>query len=125
MLEVKPCDITTTASFCKTNKITYTDGVTTLISATENDATLGSLVYDITDNKMLIKYIEPINDLLLADAILRSALFIAANKNIMDIYWKEPVPSELIEKLGFVKNIKDSSIDVTNLFSSCESCKKS
>ena len=124
MLQVKPCDDATAKTFCEAESVEYINGVTTLITATENNETLGSLVYDILGNKMVIKYIEPVNDLLLSDGILRSALFIAANKSIMDIYFINPVPYELIDKLGFVKKKEDNSIDVTNLFSSCKSCKK-
>ena len=125
MLEVKPIDSSAAKKYCNTKKIEYINGTTTVISAIEQGSTLGTLVYDIADNKMIIKFIEPTDDFILADGIFRSALFIAANKSIMDIYWQSPVPNDLINKLGFVKDEQEKSIDVTNLFSSCESCKKS
>ena len=125
MLEVKPIENNEAIVYCKNKNIRFNDGVTTVISAVEKGETLGSLIYDIIDNKMVIRFIEPIDDFILADGILRSALFIAANKSIMDVFWENPVPYDLISKLGFVKNKEECSIDVTNLFSSCENCKKS
>ena len=125
MLEVKPIENNEAIVYCKNKNIKFNDGVTTVISAVEKGETLGSLIYDIIDNIMVIRFIEPIDDFILADGILRSALFIAANKSIMDVFWENPVPYDLISKLGFVKNKEECSIDVTNLFSSCENCKKS
>ena len=84
---------------------------------------LGTLLYETANGKMDIIKILPQDDKLMADSMLRSALFIAANRGIFDVFWKETVPDELIKQLGFVKNITNKSIDVTNLFSSCKNCK--
>ena len=123
MVEVKAVSPDKAKEVCENIGLEYKSGTSVLL-ATEGDKMLGSCVYDVADNVMTIRNITPEDDFVMADSLLRSALFVAANKGIFDVYWAENIKAELISKLGFIKNASNCSIDVTNLFSSCENCKK-
>lgn len=124
MVEVNKTTPENTKNICKTADLEYREGITTAILAVEKGKDLGSCIYDIKADEMIIRHINPSEDFIMADSLLRSALFIAANKGIMDVFWADNISEELILKLGFVKNLTNCSIDVTNLFSSCKNCKK-
>lgn len=56
---------------------------------------LGISLFDITKDKAIIKYIEPLNDVSLADGILRSTLHIAAERFVMNVFYdSETVPED-------------------------------
>lgn len=85
---------------------------------------LGFSLFDITKDKAVIKYIEPLNDLSLADGILRSTLHVAAERFVMNAFYdSKTVPEDFFEKLGFIKDRKDKSLNIDKLFESCCSCK--
>ena len=123
MVEVKAIPSDKAKEKCAEIGLEYKSGTSVLL-ATEGEKVLGSCVYDIDCNQMTLRDISPQEDFVMADSLLRSALFVAANKGIFEVCWAENIKAELISKLGFVKNITNCSIDVTNLFSSCENCKK-
>lgn len=124
MVEVKATSTENGQAVCKDLGLEYIEGETKVLLATENGKHLGSCVYDVKGDTMTLRDITPSDSFVMADSLLRSALFVAANKGIFNVYWAENIDAELILKLGFVKNITNCSIDVTNLFSSCENCKK-
>ncbi len=124
MVEVKATSCEKGQAVCNTLGLEYRLGETTVLLATENGKQIGSCVYDVKGDTMIIRDITPSDNFVMADSLLRSALFVAANKGIFNVFWAENISAELILKLGFVKNITNCSIDVTNLFSSCENCKK-
>ena len=124
MVEVKATSTENGQAVCKDLGLEYIKGETKVLLATENGKHLGSCVYDVKGDTMTLRDITPSDSFVMADSLLRSALFVAANKGIFNVYWAENIDAELILKLGFVKNITNCSIDVTNLFSSCENCKK-
>lgn len=122
MVEVKKLEKDETKAEFQKADIPFSDNCFA-IAAKQGDEVLGTLLYETANGKMDIIKILPQDDKLMADSMLRSAMFIAANRGIFDVFWKETVPDELIKQLGFVKNITNKSIDVTNLFSSCKNCK--
>lgn len=124
MVEVKATTNENGQAVCNSLGLEYIEGETTVLLATEKDKQIGSCVYDVKGDVMTLRDITPADDYVMADSLLRSALFVAANKGIFNVCWAEKVSADLVLKLGFVKNITNCSIDVTNLFSSCENCKK-
>lgn len=124
MVEVKAAPSEIGQAVCTDLGLEYRAGETTVLQATEKGNQIGSCVYDVKGDTMTLRDITPSDNFVMADSLLRSALFVAANKGIFNVYWAEKINAELISKLGFVKNITNCSIDVTNLFSSCENCKK-
>ncbi|MEE0898582.1 MAG: hypothetical protein U0L88_13275 [Acutalibacteraceae bacterium] len=85
---------------------------------------LGFSLFDLNSDNAVIKYIEPLNDLSLADGILRSTLHIAAERFVMNVFYDDKtVPEDFFEKLGFIKDRQEKSLNIDKLFMSCGSCK--
>lgn len=94
-----------------------------LVTAKFNEEILGFCLYALDSDCITVYTLSPENDIMLADGILRSALHIAARRKILRAAYGENAPEELFEKLGFVKNKKERTLDISKLFSDC-SCKK-
>ncbi len=123
MVEVKELSQAETKELCAENQLSYLAEESRAISAFDGDEVLGTCLYNLKSKSVSIKLINPENDITMADSMLRSALFIAANRGIMEAYFEKPVSAELIERLGFLKNAEEKSIDITNLFNPCGGCK--
>lgn len=111
------------ARLFKDNNIEQNENSLCLI-ANDGEKDLGFSLFDITKDKMLIKYIEPLNDLSLADGILRSTLHIAAQRFVTDVYYDTTTDKDVFEKLGFIKDKSKKTLNVDKLFMSCQSCKR-
>lgn len=92
--------------------------------ATDGKKDFGFSLFDITKEKMVIKYIEPLDDLGLADGILRSTLHIACERFVMKAYYESTVPESFFEKLQFIKDKEEKSLNIDKLFISCCNCNK-
>lgn len=119
MVEVKELSVDKVQQLYSENNLEFCDETAAAISAFDGEKVLGTCLYDITATAVTIRLILPSNDLTMADSMLRSALFIAANRGIMEAYFKKPVTEELIKKLGFLGNAEKKTIDITNLFNPC------
>ena len=104
------------------NNISYNESSSCLIAA-DGEEILGFCLFDIDDKKMLVKYIEPLNDVFLADGVLRSTLHIAAERGIINTFYDGTVSDEFLKKIGFIKDEKEKSLDIDKLFKSCCDCK--
>ena len=93
-----------------------------VVIATERGNKIGFCLYDLTDKKMLVKKIEPISDIPLADGILRSTLHVAAERSIMDTFYEGEELENLFEKIDFIKSKEEKSLKIDKLFSSCCNC---
>ena len=116
-------DTEKTARLFKENGIEQNQNSLCLV-ANDGKTDLGFSLFDITKEKMTVKYIEPLKDLSLADGILRSTLHIAAQRFVMDVFYDETVPESFFEKLGFIKDKEKKTLNIDKLFMSCGSCKK-
>ena len=94
------------------------------VTAADRAEVLGFCLYDLDKEKIVIRYIEPLSDLGLADGILRSTLHIAAERSIMNAYYAESCPENFFDKLKFIKNKEEKTLDIDKLFKSCCSCGK-
>ncbi len=83
---------------------------------------LGFCLYDLDNQKMTVKYIEPLQDIALADGILRSTLHIAAERNILNAFYADTVPEDFLKKINFIKDENEKQIDIDKLFKSCCNC---
>lgn len=90
--------------------------------AHNGDEILGFCLFDLDDKKMVIRYIEPLNDIGLADGILRSTLHIAAERFVMDTFYSDTLSEEFLEKIQFIKDKTQKRLDIDKLFKSCCSC---
>lgn len=104
------------------NNISYNENSSCLVAA-DKDEILGFCLFDIDNKKMLIKYIEPLNDVFLADGVLRSTLHIAAERGVMNAFYEDTVSTEFLKKIGFIKDENKKSLDIDKLFKSCCDCK--
>ena len=85
---------------------------------------LGRCLYFIDDNSITIAHIEPVEDILMADGILRCALHVADFRNISDAFYLDSVPIEVLKKLDFIKNEADKSLKIEKLHQSSCNCEK-
>lgn len=122
MLSIKQTDAAAAEKFCRECEIEFFEGITTAMLAKDGENTVGGVVFDLRENKMILRCIEPYSDTLMTDGMLRSALFFAANKNITDVRFCEKVDEPTVKKLGFLKNSEEKTVDITNLFSNCKNC---
>lgn len=80
---------------------------------------LGVCLYDIDDKGILIRELSPQDDIMLADGILRSALHVAAERSAMDARFSVEMPCEIFEKLGFILNKEERTLNIDKLFGGC------
>ena len=84
---------------------------------------LGFCLYELDAKKIVIHKVSPEDDIMLADGILRSALHVAAERSAMDARYSEFADEKLFEKLSFIKNQAERTLDIDKLFGGC-SCQK-
>ncbi len=104
------------------NDIIYNEN-SSCVLARDGEEILGFCLFDIDSERMLIKYIEPLNDIFLADGILRSTLHVAAERGIMNAFYDETLSEDFLNKIGFIKEREEKSLDIDKLFKSCCDCK--
>ena len=119
MVEVKELSSEKVQQLYSENNFSYAKETAAAITAFDGETALGTCLYDMTPKAITIRLISPDDNLTMADSMLRSALFIAANRGIMEAYFSEPVTVELIKRLGFLGNEEKKTIDITNLFNPC------
>lgn len=93
------------------------------VTAVNGQEQLGLCLFELDKQKITILHIEPLNDIPLADGILRSTLHVAAEKSIMDAFYADTVPEEFLEKINFIKEKSEKRLDINKLFQSCCNCK--
>ncbi len=94
-----------------------------VVTANDGTCVIGMSLYELTNDKMTVFYIEPVSDIPLADGILRSTLHIAAERSIMSAYYAEPMDVSFLKKVDFIKKEEEKSLQIDKLFKSCCSCK--
>ncbi len=92
--------------------------------ARAGDDVLGCCLFDIDTEKIVITALEPVNDIMLADGILRSALHIADYRGISEAYYSDTAPLDLLCTLDFIKNREEKSLKIEKLHESACNCKK-
>lgn len=93
------------------------------VAAMNGDEVLGLCLYNLDKEKMTVLHIEPLEDVALADGILRSTLHVAAERNIMKAFYGDTVPEDFLRKIAFIKNTQEKTLDMDKLFKSCCDCK--
>ncbi len=108
-------------NFYQQKNLIYNDS-SGMIVASLNDETLGYATFDLFDDKIIITDIFPLNDIMLADGILRSALHIADFRGVKEAFYNNEKLTSLLNKLGFIKNTEKMSIKIEKLHESCCGC---
>lgn len=83
------------------------------------DEELGYCLYYLDEKSICILDLEPQNDIMLADGVLRSALHVAAERSAMDARYASTAPKELFKKLDFIKNEDEQTLNIDKLFGGC------
>ena len=92
--------------------------------ASSNGETLGCCLFDLDEEKIIIRFITPENDIMLADGILRSALHIADFRGISDAFYSNFSQISIYKTLDFVKNEQENSLKIEKLHQSSCYCQK-
>ena len=92
------------------------------VSAVCEGEILGYCLFELDSEKMTVLEIQPQHDLSLADGILRSALHNAVCAKVMRAEYNETSPVKVFEKLGFILNQEEKTLNIMKLFESCHSC---
>jgi hypothetical protein len=93
------------------------------LCAKDKDDVLGYCLFDIEKGRMTIRAIEPQNDLMLLDGVLRSTLHIAASRELEEATFADKAPEKIFKTLGFLK--EDGTLNISKLFEShCNGCGK-
>ena len=96
------------------------------LCAKDKQEVLGYSLFDIENEKMVIRAIEPQNDLMLLDGVLRSTLHIAASRNVKEAIWGDNAPEKIFKTLGFVT--KENTLNIAKLYENkccgCNGCEK-
>lgn len=85
---------------------------------------LGCCLFELDDEKIIITSLGPLEDVLLADGILRSALHIADFRGISSAFYSDSAPETLFRTLGFIKNEQEKSLRIEKLHQSSCGCEK-
>ncbi|MBO4693555.1 MAG: hypothetical protein J5659_04075 [Clostridia bacterium] len=89
------------------------------VEARLSDKVIGYCLYNLYDKGITIFRIIPENDVLLADGILRSTLYVAAQRCAMDARYEGADVEILLEKLDFILDKSNRTIDIDKLFRGC------
>ena len=94
-------------------------------SARSDGEILGYCLYDLYNSgerKIIIHKLYPVDDIALADGILRSALYVAAQRGITDAFYSDTADEEVFKKLDFIKSVSEKRLSIDKLFGGCH-CK--
>ena len=92
------------------------------VSCKDGQEVLGFCLFELDKEKITVKYIEPTEDILLADGILRSSLHVASERGIMNAFYTDTVSEDFLKKTGFIKNAEEKRLDIDKLFKNCAGC---
>lgn len=89
------------------------------VTAADGDEILGYCLFSIVDNTVTIHEIMPRDDVLMADGVLRSALYVASQRFVFKAYCDNDNLIDLLKRLSFIKDEKTRELDMDKLFKSC------
>lgn len=92
------------------------------IVASDGDEILGCCLFDMTNQMGVVHFVDPIDDVMFADGLLRSALHVLVENGVDTAFYSENAPVSLFLKLQFVKNAETRELNVEKLFTSCKNC---
>ena len=87
------------------------------------DEVLGYCLFELTNERLTVFALEPQDDIMLADGILRAGLHVGVANEVMTAFYESSVNEQLLKRLGFIGN-EPNSLKVEKLFQSCGGCAK-
>lgn len=85
------------------------------------DEVLGYCLFELTSERLTVFALEPQDDLMLADGILRAGLHVGVANEVMNAFYTDTVNEQLLKRLGFIGD-EPKSLRVEKLFQSCKGC---
>ncbi|MBQ7288373.1 MAG: hypothetical protein IJW78_01475 [Clostridia bacterium] len=123
MIQIQPeNNALTIQALCRTANIPYRDTMTGAIMH-DGDVRLGYSLFEMQDGYAVIHAMEPVDDVSLADGMLRSTIHMALQGNCFAVYYTDSAPEAIFIKLGFVMNCEKKQLNTHKLFEGCSGCK--
>lgn len=94
------------------------------MSAKDGEDVLGICLFKYEEDSVIIKELQPRNDLSIIDGVLRSTFFVASNRKIEKAFYDNDNLINVFEKLDFIDNIENKSLKLKKIFDSCGCCNK-
>lgn len=94
------------------------------IRAMFDDEVLGYCLFDINADTATVFAVEPTDDIMLADGLLRSALHVGNERGITEAFYSNIEYEALFEKINFLEDKEQKKLKLQNLFSDCCHCAK-
>lgn len=94
------------------------------MSAKDGNELLGICLFKYDEDSVIIKELQPRNDLSIIDGVLRSTFFVASNRNIEKAFFDNDNLTDIFRKLDFIENIENKSLKLKKIFDSCGCCNK-
>lgn len=92
------------------------------MAAKDGEETLGICLFKYEQESVIIKELQPRNDVMMADGVLRSTFFVASNRGIEKAYFDNDELENMLEKLDFILDKQEKSLKLKKIFDSCCSC---
>ncbi len=89
------------------------------VVARDGEETLGACLFSIEGDTVTVHGVSPADDILMADGVLRSALYVASMRFIFKARCDNDEIMPLLEKLGFIKDKETRAVDIDKLFRGC------
>ncbi len=123
MIEIKKItDINEVQALCNSVGLNCSDK-TLAAAMVDGDERLGFSVFDLLKGYAILRWLEPTDNIALADGMLRSSIHIALQNQCASVYYEDTVSETLLEQLGFVMNREEKRLNTHKLFESCGNCK--
>ncbi len=119
MIEILVCD-----SFAEIKELYQKNGLEAdanalAVRAMSGELCLGYCLFQIQENVATVFAVEPVEDLLLADGLLRSALHVGTERGITEAFYANEKYETLYQKIRFLEDKTEKRLRLQNLFSDC------
>lgn len=124
MLEILICeDAQITKTLYAEYNIEFNDN-SLAIRAMNGAECLGFALFSISGKNETVFAVEPKEDIMLADGLLRSALHVGTERGITDAFYFGSDYEDLYAKINFIENREEKRLKLQNLFTDCCHCNK-
>lgn len=124
MIEILVCeDVGITKNLYQNCGIDYNEN-SLAIRAMNGVECLGFALFLIEGEKETVFAVEPKEDIMLADGLLRSALHVGTERGITDAFYYGSNYEDLYAKIDFIESSEENRLKLQNLFSDCCHCNK-
>ena len=123
MIEIKKItDANEVQALCKSVGLNCSDS-TLAAAMVDREERLGFSVFDLFNGYAVLRWLEPTDNIALADGMLRSSIHIALQNQCASVYYEDTVSESLLEQLGFIMNREQKQLNTHKLFETCGNCK--